>query len=102
MVSSKEERRECGASRGLLRFFKPPHHQFFRPQCVLHDELYDLGGTEQDRRRADKRLFDDMVRHSIDYFTDRVVSQWWYITLAFLYWVAVRLFGRQCFNFHDS
>ena len=92
----------CGASRGLLKYVRPPHHHFFHSQCVLHDELYDLGGTEEDRRKADKRLFDDMVKHSIAYYTDRVVSQWWFITLAFLYWMAVRWFGRRSFNYREE
>lgn len=91
----------CSASRGFLKYIKPPHYKFFHTQCVLHDELYDLGGTENDREKADKRLFDDMLRHSIDYFTDRVVSQWWFITLAFIYWMAVRLFGKSTFNYRE-
>lgn len=85
---------------GWLSWIRPPHHQFFKTACILHDELYLLGGSEEDRLRADKRLFDDMVRHSLSYFKGRSVSsQWWYITLAYIYYRAVRAFGKGQFNY---
>lgn len=96
----ESERKGCGAARGLLKYLRPPHYRFFHTQCVLHDELYDLGGTEADRKKADKRLFDDMVRHSIEYFRESATSLWWFVTLSWLYWVAVRWFGRPSFNYH--
>lgn len=93
----------CGACSGWLAWIKPPHHRFFRNACVLHDELYNLGGTEEDRQKADKRLFDDMVKHSLGYFKGgQVPSQWWFITLAFGYYLAVRAFGKGQFNYHSG
>lgn len=89
----------CGACRGFWSFIKPPHHKFFKSACVLHDEMYNFGGTENDRRKADKRLFDNMVKHSVEYFTESATSLWWFVTLSLLYYLAVRAFGKSSFNF---
>lgn len=89
----------CGAMSGLLRWFKPPHYKFFHTACILHDELYIIGGSEEDRKRADVRLFRDMVRHSVEYFGDRVSAQMWFLVLSYLYYIAVRLFGKSQFNY---
>jgi len=89
----------CGACSGWLSWIRPPHHRFFYKQCVLHDELYNKGGTEEDRKRADMRLFNDMVRHSISYFGDRISAQMWFLILAYLYYKAVRIFGHSQFNY---
>lgn len=91
----------CGAMSGWLAWIKPPHHKFFRSACVLHDELYLLGGSEEDRKKADIRLYRDMVKHSLDHYDGRgkVRSQAWFLTLCYLYYIAVRLFGRGQFNY---
>lgn len=99
----KSKTNGCGAMGGIFRFVKPPHHEFFRGECELHDMLYEIGGTSKDRKIADVRLFQDMVRHSTTYFQDRSVrSQMWYITLSFLYYLAVRLFGSSNFRYTDN
>lgn len=87
---------------GWLAWIKPPHHEFFKTACILHDELYLLGGSENDRKQADKRLYTDMVKHSIDYFSSRgkVSAQAWFLSLAYLYYLAVRIFGKGQFNYH--
>lgn len=86
---------------GWLAWIRPPHHEFFKNACILHDELYILGGTEYDRKRADVRLYQDMVKHSIHYFgaRDKVFAQAWFLSLAFLYYIAVRLFGKGQYNY---
>lgn len=61
--------------------------------------MYNLGGTETDRKKADKRLFDNMVKHSVEYFTESASSLWWFVTLSLLYYFAVRIFGRSSFNY---
>lgn len=93
--------RSCGACSGWLSWLRPPHNEFFERECALHDILYEHGGTEQDRRRADVRLYEDMVRHSIDYYRGRAMphAQAWFLTLAYLYYLAVRAFGRSRFNY---
>lgn len=91
----------CGAMDGWLSWIRPPHHEFFKAACILHDELYLKGGTEYDRKRADIRLYQDMVRHSMSYYRGRglVSSQAWFLTLAYLYYLTVRLFGKGQFNY---
>ena len=70
---------------GWLSWIRPPHHEFFKTACVLHDELYLLGGNEDDRKRADVRLYQDMVRHSLDYFKGaKVGRQAWFLALAYI------------------
>lgn len=89
----------CGAMSGWLRWFKPPHYKFFHTACILHDELYIIGGSEEDRKRADVRLYRDMVKHSVEHFGDRVSAQMWFLVLAYGYYLAVRIFGRTQFNY---
>lgn len=93
----------CGAMSGFWKWLKPPHYRFFREACALHDELYMQGGTEADRKRADIRLYQDMVRLSVNHYRGRAVcSQAWFLFLAFVYYVAVRLFARGQFSYHDK
>lgn len=94
----------CGAMTGWLSWIKPPHYKFFHTACVLHDELYLVGGTEADRKRADERLYQDMVAHSIAYYKGkgRVGSQMWFLCLGYLYYIAVRLLGKSQFNYHSD
>ena len=89
----------CGICMGWLGIIRPPHSVFFDTDCVLHDEMYNLGGSEEDRRKADNRLFGTMVEHSITYFKNRPLSLWWFVTLAYLYYALVRLFGKKHFNY---
>ena len=90
----------CGACSGWLRWIRPPHYEFFRTECTLHDELYNHGGSEEDRAKADFRLYQDMVRRSLDYFHGRKAgSQTWFIVLSYLYYLAVRAFGKRQFNY---
>ncbi len=100
MKKNFNETNGCGACSGWLAWVKPPHHKFFKNECVLHDELYNLGGTKVDRKKADKRLFDKMVEHSTIAFKDASASSmWWFITLAYCYYIAVRWFGKGQFNY---
>ena len=90
----------CGACGGFWKWFKPPHYKFFKEQCNQHDKAYDIGGSKLDRLNADKLLFRQMIELTLYHFGYRKVSsQYWYITLAFAYYLAVRVFGRSRFNF---
>jgi hypothetical protein len=93
----------CGACSGWMKWIKPPHHRFFEKECCLHDELYNAGGTKEDRKKADVRLFEDMVKHSIDHFKPkmRIGAQVWFIVLAYVYYKAVRWFGSKRFNYKN-
>ena len=90
----------CGACSGFFAWLRPPHHEFFVKECTLHDELYNLGGSAEDRHKADIRLFQDMVARSSAYFKGRKPSsQMWFVLLSYLYYLAVRAFGRSQFNY---
>jgi len=92
----------CGVETWLGVTFRPPHAKFFERECTLHDELYNIGGTEADRLKADRRLHDGMVAHATSHFKGRkVVSEWWFLTLAMIYYYAIRLLGSRHFNYHD-
>ena len=78
-----------GCSAGISKFRRkvigtPPA---WEGCCDKHDEAYNWGGTEADRKEADKALRDCMKRmgHGIR---------------AQLYYMAVRTFGRSHFNYH--
>lgn len=56
------------------------------PCCVAHDRAYDSGGTEEERKNADKE-FHKCLKCKIGWFR------------AWIYYRAVRRFGRFFFNF---
>lgn len=90
----------CGACDGWFKFIKPPHYRFFNDICNLHDEAYNTGGSKEDRRLADRLLFNGMVLHSVTVFKGRSVhNQMWFIFLAYCYYIAVRIFGSPRFNY---
>ena len=63
----------------------------FHASCNHHDFNYWLGCTEQDRARADHQFLEAMLK-------DAGKSKK-YQTLAFTYWMAVRLFGAPFFHY---
>ena len=89
----------CGAMKGFWKFLKPPHRNFFRDECGKHDTAYEIGGTCEDKKKADRELFFNMVRRSVDHFENRkITSLWWFITISFLYYRALRIGGKGNFN----
>ena len=60
--------------------------------CNEHDLAYEEGGTERDRRLADKRL-----RRCI---ADS--GRWWRRIVAWVVWFAVRLFGKRHWRYTDA
>lgn len=86
----------CGVCSGFWRWFKPPHYNFFKIPCQIHDYEYDLG---VDRKKADIRLFQNMVEEVLKYYKGRkVTSQYWLISLSFMYYIVVRVMGEKYFN----
>lgn len=81
----------CGAANSK---FNPPD-LVFKSACDDHDEAYDLGGTNTDRKQADERFLSGMkasVRKRPWYYRP------FYYTSAYTYYAAVRLFGAEHFN----
>lgn len=90
----------CGCEKGVLRYIKPPYAKMFYAACCMHDDDYDRGGDKQDRKVADRALFSRMVKLSLGQTSNpwRIV---WLVSIALLYYVSVRLFGRFYFNYTE-
>ena len=90
----------CGACSGFWKWFKPPHYKFFEKECDLHDILYDIGGNYIDRKIADLKLLNDMLKNVNKYYYKRkILSKVWFLFLCRLYYVGVRIFGFTQFNY---
>lgn len=88
----------CGCQTGILKYIKPPYSNFFHEACCIHDYYYDVGGTKQSRKIADKILFDHCIDR-ISNLTDSVWKKVWLVHIALFYYISVRLFGRFYFNY---
>lgn len=66
-----------------LVFRKPPP---WEACCFIHDIAYWKGGTKEERRKADERLYYDVVGNG-------------YPIIAYLMWISVRLGGHPAFPF---
>lgn len=88
----------CGCERGLFRFLKPPYAKRFYIPCVLHDNDYDKGGSKQDRKNADIRLFFRMQCLSRRMNRNPFVLTW-FTLIALLYYSSIRIFGSFYFNY---
>lgn len=72
-----------------------PVPEFFcHASCDHHDFRYWVGGTEEDRRKADLEFLEAML---VDAGEDQGKQG-----IAFTYWMAVRLFGSFCFFYTDK
>lgn len=91
----------CGCQKGVLRFVKPPYAQKFFLPCELHDNDYDIGGSEKERREADLSLFLRMQKVSHREHRNPHILVWFSL-IALLYYVSVRVFGRFYFNYTDK
>lgn len=91
----------CGCSKGLLKYFKPPYAKTFYVPCCMHDDDYDKGGNEQDRKAADRCLFSRMTKLSLRQNTNpwKIV---WLVLIALLYYISIRIFGRFYFNYNKE
>lgn len=89
----------CGPKFGApLKWVRLP--QFcFKEDCCFHDFLYELGGSEEDRKLADEQFFGDML------WRINRGKPWWqlpghYVT-AWVYYRAVRFFGKRFFRYRE-
>ena len=88
----------CGCQSGILKFFKPPYAKKFYIPCCIHDDDYDRGGN---RKEADQRLF----RGCLKIILKEETNPWkisWLTLISLFYYIAVRIFGRFYFNYHDK
>ncbi len=86
----------CG-SKGS--FIKPPLAAFFKASCDLHDLSYGIGGSEEDRIKADcgflKAMLQDCER------IENSIKRKYYMAWAYLYFLAVRLEGWKYFDYTE-
>lgn len=86
----------CGCQIGILKYFTPPYANLFHSACYTHDEDYDMGGTEKDRKVIDKKLSYNMKKIICNYsYLKRLLLQ----NIIILYYISVRIFGRFYFNY---
>lgn len=85
----------CGCERGLFRWVKPPYAEKFRAACELHDDYYEWGYLS--RKKCDEVLFMNMVR-KVNETETKPMRVWWFVNIAMLYYVSVRLFGWMYFK----
>jgi hypothetical protein len=91
----------CGGKGGWIN---PPEF-VFHADCCLHDKLYELGGTEADRKAADRAFLADML-DSADRHGDNVglrgLDRWSYRIAAYVYYRAVRWCGKRFFHYRST
>ena len=66
----------------------------FRDACDLHDYMYSKGGKEKDRSIADKEFLSNMLK--------KARRNLFYRTMAYIYYTAVKVGGRFCFNYDSN
>lgn len=86
----------CGGKGSIIR---PPYGLFFESSCNKHDFSYWVGGTEEDRIKADIGFFRAMLE-DCQRFTGTTKTK--YIVWAHVYFMAVRAFGSKYFNYTDT
>lgn len=81
----------CGCQTGLLKYLRPPYAKLFYVACCRHDDNYE---SDMPRKEADRLLFRDMlyIVYKGDY---KVMYSLFLISIAYLYYICVRLFGWQ-------
>ena len=89
----------CGCGSGVLKYLKPPYAKMFESACNAHDAAYDAGGTEADRKHADMWLYRSMIASVYKDYSPATTT--WFMLIALLYYVSVRIFGKNYFNFKN-
>lgn len=82
----------CGGKGGI---FNPPDYMF-TASCNHHDLNYWLGGTEEDRKKADAQFLEAMLH---DAEAAPWWKRWWLKGAAWRYYAAVRLVGGKFFSY---
>lgn len=90
--------RGCGCESGILRYVKPPFSKLFYVACCIHDDDYDRGGSDKDRKTADISLYRNMCK-IIERMRCGPWRAFFYTFIALLYYASVRLCGRFYFRF---
>lgn len=97
MLKRNKMAKGCGCQKGVLKYFKPPFAKTFYAACCVHDDDYDIGGTEDDRMVADKRLYYNMLK--IAARETRPAKTTILVIASLTYFACVRILGRYYFNY---
>lgn len=100
----EEKRKDCnGCGTGLNQYLVPDtvYGLNIRIVCCVHDNDYEKGGTEEDRK-----LFDENLHDNIEIIID-CYDKWYYPTKAAklradTFRLFVRKFGNSSFNYVDE
>jgi len=94
---SKEQKESiCNGCGGKGGFINPPEF-LFHASCNQHDFYYWRGGDEIDRKKADDAFYRFMQIDCTN--EDRFIKRHLYEINAWLYYKAVRVFGKKFFNY---
>jgi hypothetical protein len=64
--------------------------------CKIHDHMYEIGTTEEDRESADRTLRNNLMRW-VAHQNSNGLLQWLRMRRAVKYYHAVRMFGGPAF-----
>ena len=87
----------CGAKSGWI----PVPNFLFKASCNHHDFYYWRGGDESDREEADDAFYKYM-RVDIEDQNHVIKFRAYYHFWALSYYLAVRYFGKQHFEYRDE
>lgn len=94
----ERKRRRCGPGRGVLEWLVPEtiYGVSVTSACSIHDFMYSIGSTIEDKNEADRVFLNNMIRliesHDGLFFMQRLR-----LKRAFLYYEAVSHFGGPAF-----
>ena len=84
---------ECGPARSFIK----TRCNLFKASCRIHDWNYTAGGSEKDRKRADFGFFKRCAQNATN--LNNPWRIWYYMLIATLWYLAIRLFGWHYFNY---
>lgn len=96
-LTPEQKAKICNGCGGKGGWFNPPEF-CFHASCNHHDFNYWLGGDEEDRKKADKQFYAAMLEDCERY---KGLRKYYYRSMAWVYYRAVRMCGSQFFNYHQ-
>lgn len=81
--------------------FIPVPDFIFTASCDIHDINYIIGGDKTDRKKADKGFYKYM-KQDIKNSKKCLIKQYYYHCWAYIYYLAVRMFGGKFFNCREK
>jgi len=95
-LTPKQKKRICNGCGAKGGFVNPPEF-LFHASCNQHDFCYWRGGTEEDRKTADKTFYKYMTLDIVNEASR--FKRIYYSAWAYTYYKAVRVFGKKYFNY---